>query len=214
MDSLNNIKVFVIEDELCTCEEIARVISDSGECDFLGFRLEGNGVGRALKEVDVDVLILDINLSDGDGIELIPEILRWSPDTEILVYTLHDTGKYLIRALEKGATGYLIKPASDRELIDGIVQIHGGGSPISPSIARQLIGKFREMGEHKVRLQELTAREVEVLRLVTSGKFDKEIGELLGVSTRTVNTHVRNIYKKLQVNSRTEAAAVFLRSGN
>jgi DNA-binding NarL/FixJ family response regulator len=148
------------------------------------------------------VVMMDIDLPGMDGIQctrLIKE--RW-PKVQVLMCTVFDDDEKIFQALKAGATGYVVKQATISELLGAVRQVHEGGSPMSPGIARKVVGTFfHPVSKH----EPLTQREREILDLIAEGLTVKEIAERAHVSTNTVRTHIRNIYEKLQVRSRVEA---------
>lgn len=166
-----------------------------------------------LKLPAADVLLADLGLPDGSGIEVIRAAQDAWPDCSVMVCTSLGDEAHVMRALEAGATGYLLKDVGPDNMLSEIRSLHAGGSPISPIIARQIIRRFRDATSVKTPPQreiglntpQLSARELEVLQLVTKGFKAEEIAALMGVSRQTVMTYVRRIYGKLKVNSRAEA---------
>ncbi len=161
-----------------------------------------------------DVLLVDLGLPDGDGTELIREVSTSQNPCEIMVITVFGDEKHVLRAIEAGASGYLLKEEDSEQIGRSIRQLVQGGSPISASIARHLLTLFRKQGssssasDNASRNEEtpgLTEREMEVLSLIAKGYNSNEISEALDVTYHTVTSHVRNIYRKLAVHSRSEA---------
>jgi len=161
-----------------------------------------------------DAVFLDLGLPDGDGIPLIAECRRANPACEILVITVFAEEKRVMRSLEAGASGYILK-ADLAEYGGRLVAIlESGGSPISPAIARSLINRLRPVNPETTENQgPLSQRESEVLNLCSKGLRYSEIAEVLGVSTHTVNTHHKSVYRKLMVHSRAEAVFEARRHG-
>ncbi len=167
---------------------------------------------KLLKSPPVDILIVDLGLPDGSGITLVQQAYQLWPTCNIMVSTTFADESNVMKSLEAGATGYLLKDSSQQNLINELRSLHSGGSPISPLIARKILMRFRpehilvktppSAGESCVTL---SAREQEVLELITKGFTSNEIAALLSVSHHTVLTFVRRIYAKLKVNSKTEA---------
>lgn len=159
-----------------------------------------------------EMAIVDLNLGREDGVDLIAEASGLSPQTILLVVTSVDSPEKALDAIRAGAHGYVLKTAVDMGLISAFDQAREGGSPITPSIARQLLIKFREKPEdvqHIDRLssevqEKLSAREKDVLKLIARGYSNKESGLILGISPATVDSHIRGIYRKLSINSRVE----------
>ena len=150
-----------------------------------------------------DVVLMDINLPGMNGIQCTRTIKERWPDVQVMMCTVYEDDEKIFDALKAGATGYVIKRAPIEELFDAIHQVHAGGSPMSATIARKVVGSFQVRSE--VNGEKLSEREMQVLDLLSEGLRMKEIADRLTLSTNTVRTHVRHIYEKLQVQSRTEA---------
>ena len=178
--------------------------------------------GMALIDAQViDVALIDLGLPDGSGLQLIRHLSEMQPDADAMVISVFGEEETVIRAIEAGATGYLIKGSLELHLVDSIVQLREGGSPISPLIARRLLKRFappdilstapatvvKEEGD------KLTDRELDVLRLVAQGFVVLEIAERLHISPHTVSTHVKRTYRKLQVRSRGQAVSEAMKRG-
>lgn len=159
-----------------------------------------------------EVLLVDINLPRMSGIEFVSRIMAQSPGTLCLMFTMYEESTLIFDALKAGACGYLLKRTPPQELVAAILQAHGGGAPMSPEIARRVVNFFRQTAPPPAPVPEvatLAVREREVLDLLSKGYLYKEIGDQLGISTHTVNTHIRRIYEKLHVQSRSQAVAKY-----
>jgi DNA-binding NarL/FixJ family response regulator len=172
-----------------------------------------------------DVILVDLGLVDGTGFEVIRKARKVIPSADVLVVTLFGDEENMIRAFEAGAKGYLLKDDNSVLLADHVVNLHNGGSPMSPIIARQLIARFETLrpltrlkdkdkareAQAEARTQDheksatITERELDVLKLIARGYTYPEVSKLLGVAITTVHTHVRNTYGKLAVNNKAEA---------
>lgn len=157
---------------------------------------------QSLKNGEPHVLFTDLGLPDGNGLELIKSLPVLGYSTVAMVITVFDDEKHVIPAIEAGAMGYLLKDIPQSEIGDAILEMLDGGSPISPSIARYLIKRFQF---HKNDGPQLSNKEEEILKLIVKGFSFKHIARLLSISPHTVGTHVKHIYKKLSVSSRSEA---------
>jgi DNA-binding NarL/FixJ family response regulator len=163
---------------------------------------------RVLAAQRVDVLLVDLGLPDGSGIELIRETHRASADTDIMVVTVFGDEAHVMASIEAGATGYLLKRCLPEALAGTVLELRAGGSPISPVIARQLLNRFQPARRAPVDETDdsgLSEREREVLLFIAKGFTVAEIAAMLTLSAHTVATHVKRIYRKLAVHSRTEA---------
>ena len=159
------------------------------------------------------VVFMDINLPGGmDGVECVRQLVGLLPQTLVIMLTIQSNIQAIFQSLQAGACGYLHKPANVTEVIAAVHEVVAGGSPMTADIARQVVQAFKTFqnpGLQKKILPELSLREHEALRLLSEGYLYKEIAEQMEVSWHTVHTHIRRIYKKLQVRSRTQAIAKF-----
>lgn len=204
-----SVRIAVVEDEPHTRQALVERLYQ-----VPGYRVVAEAAtlaeGRALLEgCEVDVLIVDLGLPDGSGLALIDEQRRRDSRTAILVLTVFGDEQKLVRAIECGARGYLLKDESSIGLVDAIAELLAGGAPLSPAIARHLIGRMQPLVDAPTSAaedgSELTARELEVLRLAAKGYNHAEVAKLLGLSRNTVASYTRHIYEKLEVHSRAEA---------
>ena len=205
-------RLLIIEDDRLLRDHLVRATSASPEWSVIA---AGNlAAARAqLAKHAIDAVFLDLGLPDGDGLNLISEFRQANPACEILVITVFAEERRVIRSLEAGASGYILK--SDLADYAGrlVSIIESGGSPISPSIARSLINRPRPPPESAENQGLLSQREAEVLQLCSKGLRYAEIAEVLGVSSHTVNTHLKSVYRKLMVHSRAEAVFEARRHG-
>ncbi len=165
-----------------------------------------------LDEHKFDLALIDLNLPDGNGVEIISEITRSSPDTYCVVATIFDDDNYLFPALEAGAQGYLLKEQTTDEFIQNLQGIIKGEPPISPAIARKMISHFRGDTTQDDK-PELSSREKEILGAIAKGLSRNEAAEVLGITSNTVASHLKSIYGKLNVSNRAQATLEALRLG-
>lgn len=152
-----------------------------------------------------DVVIMDINLPGMNGIECIRQVKDKSPETQFMMFTVYENDEKVFEALKAGASGYLLKNTGLVQLIESLKELYNGGSPMSANIARKLVTVFRNKETNSEVLSVLSARENEILHLLSKGLLYKEIAEQLHISTSTVRQHIHHIYEKLHVQNRTEA---------
>ncbi len=204
----NAYRIVLVEDDPYTRQRISAAVEIHPELtvvDSAGNCREGR---EAIEKYKPDVLLVDLGLPDGHGTELIRLTDKLLPQTEIMVITVFGDEKNVLSAIEAGATGYLLKDGDADYIGQSIKQMIDGGSPISPGIARHLLKQYQNSVETEVSgidVPALTAREKEVLILVTKGFSYAEIASTLEMSVNTVNSHIKHIYRKLNVNSRGEA---------
>jgi DNA-binding NarL/FixJ family response regulator len=169
----------------------------------------------ALKDIPAkapDVVLMDINLPGMDGIECTMQLKNLMPGLLIIMLTVYEDVNKIFQALQAGAVGYLLKMTSPAEILDAIREVRSGGSPMSAQIARKVVQSFHRMPPKKKNIRDaaISPREEEILDLLAQGHLYKEIAHLLSISPDTVHNHLRKIYEKLQVHSRTEAVVKYL----
>ena len=166
---------------------------------------------KAIRQHAFDVMLVDMHLGDGEGLELIDFMKTLHPSAEAVVVSIMESDDLVLRAFELGATGYLIKNSWFGNYPMAVLQVANGGASITPNLARRLLQRFDKTAVEEVRRRQpdaaerLSAREREVLRMVAGGYTSVEIGVRLAISSMTVNTHIKNIYRKLQVRTRAQA---------
>ena len=197
--------IAIIEDDETVLHYLAEQIQLC--IDVAELRVFGNAE-TALKELiaePVDIALFDVNLPGMNGIDCIRKLKMVHPKTQCMVLTVYDKPDIIFEALKAGAISYLLKSTPAEKTIEAIAEVNNGGSPISSQIARKVIEAFAIKENTNEYFQNLTRREQEILENLSMGYRYKEIADILFVSLDTVRTHVRNIYEKLQVNSRAEA---------
>ena len=207
------IHVAIVEDDLGFRRALTEAIESAQDIRLAGIagtRAEGL---RLLLSAPVDVLLVDLGLPDGSGIDVIKAAVQQWSSCSVMVATNFGDETHVIRSIEAGASGYLLKDSSPAKIVDEIRSLASGGSPISPIIARQVLARFRQVGAGGASQpvapgetpQLLSAREKEVLELITKGFTAPEIARLMSLSPFTVRSFVRRIYSKLNVTSKAEA---------
>ncbi len=166
---------------------------------------------EALPKERPDVVLMDINLPGINGVECVRKLKQTAPAILVVMLTAYEDTENIFNALAAGASGYLLKRAPRAELLEAIHEVRRGGSPMTTHIARKVVQSFQKAGPSPQATENLSSREQEVLDCLSQGFLYKEIAEKLGISYETVHTYVRRIYEKLQVRTRTEAVAKFLR---
>lgn len=202
---MEKIRTAIVEDEDAIRESLIVLLSSHDEIDLVAAFNDGKTAVEGLRKEKVDVVLFDINLPGMSGIEAIAQLKARLPGTQFMVLSLYDDPDYIFKALRAGATGYIIKNTPTEKLTGAIKELHAGGSPMSSQIARLVVTEFAGFVSKTAACESLSKREVEILGLLAKGFRYKEIAAQLYLSTETVRTHIRNIYEKLQVNSRAEA---------
>ena len=154
-----------------------------------------------------EIVVMDINLPGMNGIECIRKLKKECPGTQFIMFTIYEDDEHLFDALEAGASGYILKKASQQKILDLLEELYNGGAPMSTTIARKVINRFKLPVKDELNI---TGREKEILTLLSKGLLYKEIGEQLHITTGTVKQHIHKIYEKLHVQNRTEAINKFI----
>jgi DNA-binding NarL/FixJ family response regulator len=205
-----SISVSIVEDNAQVRGSLAKLIDGAP-----GFRCVSRhgSAEEALKELPKilpEVVLMDINLPGMNGVECVRRLKPQLPGTQLIMLTVYQNTEHIFNALAAGATGYMLKQTPPAELLAAIKEVQGGGSPMSSHIARKIVQSFQQTAVASAEAQSLSPREAEVLDLLAKGFLYKEIAEQMKVSYATVHTHIRHVYEKLHVRSRTEAVAKHL----
>ncbi len=205
------ITLSIVEDDRGTRENLVALLRDEPKVRCLGAHATGEAALRAIPDEKPHVALIDINLPRMNGVECVARLTERMPALKVLMLTVYEDSNLIFQSLRAGASGYLLKKFLSAELIQAVEQVQAGGAPMSLSIARKVISHFHRVRPAASAVEKLTEREQEILTLLSRGYLNKEIGEYLAISSNTVRAHLRNIYDKLHVQSRTEAAAKLLR---
>jgi NarL family two-component system response regulator LiaR len=209
-------KVLIADDHALLRESMRSLLDREEDIEVVGEACDGEEAVSLSSKLKPDIAVMDIVMPRLNGIEASKEIKKVSPGTAILILTAYDDAQYVMGLLEAGAAGYLLKSARGRDVVAAIRAVREGESVLHPSIIAMLLK--RAMGfpaeDNKVKGKEnLTDREIEVLRLAATGMSNKEIAEKLSVTVRTVKAHISNVFAKMDVASRTEAILKAMREG-
>lgn len=207
------IKVAVVEDDAGVRESMSILLSGTS-----GFRCIATfpNAEVALKQLPADwpdVVLMDINLPEISGIECVSKLKAIRPSLQVIMFTVYMENDKIFKSLMAGASGYLIKQTPPAEILQAIAEVHSGGSPMSSQIARKVVQHIQQQGAVSDETANLSKREYEILQHLAKGYQYKEIADMLGISVLTVRNHLRNVYEKLHVRSRTEAVVKFLGKG-
>ncbi len=205
-----SIKVAIVEDKDEIREGLAALINGSPGHRCIATYPDAEQALAQIPQLKPDVVLMDIQLPRMSGIECVVKLKERHPDLQIMMLTVYEDDDNVFKSIVAGASGYVLKKTPPSELLDAISDLHNGGSPMSDRIARKVVQAFQQMGKSSKETENLTQRESEILSYVAKGYQDKEIAEKFFLSSETVRTHLRNIYKKLHVRSRTEATLKYL----
>jgi DNA-binding NarL/FixJ family response regulator len=205
------ITVSIVEDNEQLRGTLARVLNRSEGFRCVSQYGDAETALVGLPKDGPEVVLMDINLPGLNGVECTRQLKQALPRVSIIMLTVYEDTENIFNALAAGASGYLLKRTKSNELLEAIREVHRGGSPMTTHIARKVVQSFQKVGPSPQPTENLSQREQEVLDCLSHGFLYKEIAEKLGISYETVHTYIRRIYEKLQVRTRTEAVAKFLR---
>jgi DNA-binding NarL/FixJ family response regulator len=209
-DFFMSISVSIVEDDPGVRSTLAKLINGSPGYRCVSQHASAENALEEIPKLKPDVTLMDINLPGLNGVECVRRLKPLLPATQVIMLTVYQNTENIFNALTAGATGYLLKQTPPGELLDAIRDVNAGGSPMSSHIARKIVQSFQHPAPAARETEMLSQREAEVLELLAKGFLYKEIAEKMGVTYATVHTHIRHIYEKLHVRSRTEAVAKHL----
>ena len=208
-----SIRVLIVDDHAIVREGQRALIDTEPGMEVVGEAKDGFEAVELADTLQPDVILMDLHMPRKDGIEAIEEIKTGNPEARILVLTSFTEDEKVYSAIKAGAMGYLLKDSSPQEILAAIRKVHQGETSMHPSIANKLMRELQRSSNLSPTEEPLTAREVEILKLVAQGLPNQEIAEQFVISERTVRTHVTNILSKLHLANRTQAALYALREG-
>jgi DNA-binding NarL/FixJ family response regulator len=200
----------VVDDHPIVRQGLVSVLEDEEDLEVVGTAASGTEAIRTVEQLAPDVVLLDLEMPDLDGVATIPRLLAARPNVGVLVFTAYDTDERVLGAVRAGARGYLLKGASGDDIARGVRMVHGGGSYLEPRVASKLMA---EVSAPRRPIDELSPREREVLLLVAEGLQTKQIAVALSITERTVKFHVNSIFHKLGAENRAQAVALAAQRG-
>ena len=204
-----NITVSIVEDDAPLRGILNEWIRSAEHFKCAGVHESAEAALAALPREDPSVVLMDINMPGMNGIECVRRLKPQMTSTQFVMLTVYEDADHIFKALSSGASGYLLKRTPRADLLAAIRDVHAGGSPMSSNIARKIVQSFQRFNTAPSDSDNLSPREREVLELLARGYLYKEIAEQLRLSVPTINTHIRRIYEKLHVRSRSQAIAKF-----
>lgn len=205
-------KVMIADDHSLVREGIKQLLEFDGSIEVISEAANGVECLEKLEKELPEVLLLDINMPEKNGLEVLEEIKRRSYDVRVLILTVHNELEYLIKAVDIGVDGYILKESESAELKRAIQTVVSGENYIQASLIPALNNRLANRDIDKDKIESLTSREMEVLVRVANGMINKEIATSLNISERTVKNHVSNIFKKIDVSDRTQAAVFAIKN--
>lgn len=220
-------KIVIIDDHQLFREGVKRILEFEKSFQVVAEGDDGSEALGLVQEHQPNVVIMDINMPQMNGVEATRELVEKYPDTKVIILSIHDDENYVTHALKTGACGYLLKEMDADALIEAVRVVADGGSYLHPKVTHNLVNEYRRLAAgvggnsggyaptHEIRrpLHLLTRRECEVLQMLADGKSNRGIGEALFISEKTVKNHVSNILQKMNVNDRTQAVVVAIKNG-
>ncbi|AMW98125.1 response regulator transcription factor [Rummeliibacillus sp. G93] len=217
-------KIIIIDDHQLFREGVKRILDFEDSFEVVAEGDDGTDLIQLYEEYQPDVVLMDINMPQKNGVEATAELIEGHPNAKVMILSIHDDESYVSHALKSGALGYMLKEMDADEIVDAIKIVAAGGSYLHPKVTRNLVAEYRRLSErenkgsfHQTEIRRpfhlLTKRECEVLQLLTDGQSNRAIGETLFISEKTVKNHVSSILQKMNVNDRTQAVVTAIKNG-
>jgi len=209
-----SITVSIVEDDEKVRSSLVRMVDSTEGFTCVSQHSSAEDALKGIPTIQPKVVLMDINLPNMNGVECVGKLKQLLPDVQVVMLTVYENTNIIFDALASGASGYLLKRSTPEEIIEAIRDVHAGGSPMTSHIARKVVAAFRKVPSPTKDYEKLTLREQQVIDGLAKGHAYKEIAAALDISYATVHTHIRHIYEKLHVRSRTEAVTVHLQQMN
>lgn len=206
------ISILIADDHSMIREGLKQLLELEQNFNVIGFADNGRKAIDKINELHPDILLLDVNMPVLGEIETLAEIRKNNINVKVIMLTIHNEREYLIKAVELGCDGYILKESDSDELKNAIYNVYEGKRYIQPNMTPMLNSYLASKAEDDKKLVGLTKREIQVLKLVAEGMFNRDIAERLEISERTVKNHIANIFKKIQVSDRTQAAVFAIKN--
>jgi DNA-binding NarL/FixJ family response regulator len=213
---MSAIRVLIADDHRIVRQGLRHVCELADGFTVVGEAENGREAVKLARQLQPDVILMDINMPILDGVQATSFIVEANPAARVIILTMYRQDRYVFEAIKAGARGYLLKDIDEQDLVAAIRAVHQGDALINPSLAAKLLGEFRrlsQMADEAEDMEGLTQGEMEVLRLIAQGADNKAVAEQLALSERTGANRLSSIYEKLHVNNRTQAALIALRRG-
>lgn len=209
---MNKIRILIADDHSMVREGLKQLIELEDDIIVVAQAGDGKEAIEKIIQYEPDVVLLDINMPVMNGLDVIKQLKADKIEANVLMLTLHNEVEYLFKAVEIGVKGYVLKDSEADVLIKAIREVYKGDSYIQPNMAAKLFKKMNDQAEKISTCEKLTKRELEVLKLITEGMLNKEIAHILCISEKTVKNHISNIFKKIEVSDRTQAAVFAIKN--
>lgn len=224
METIKDINIVLIDDHKLFREGVKRILEFEPGFNVVAEGDDGSMAKELVEQYHPDVVLMDINMPEMNGVEATAELIEYFPDTNVIILSIHDDEQYVMRALRTGAQGYLLKEMDSDSLVEAIKVVSEGGSYLHPKVTHNIVSEYRKLAqlndgeeqgtpEYEKPLHILTKRECQVLQLLAEGKSNRAIAESLEISEKTVKNHVSNILQKMNVKDRTQAVVTAIKKG-
>ncbi|MDD2485436.1 MAG: response regulator transcription factor [bacterium] len=213
---MDGIRLLIADDHPLMREGIQRVLSEAGDISVIGVAKNGMDAVEMARSLDPDVIIMDISMPELSGVEATRQIKKECPRVAVLILTVYQDNEHIFEAIKAGASGYILKDIVAERLVEAVRMASVGEALVEPTIASKLLEEFSNISNYREAanvFDELTTREIEILQAIADGHGNKDVAASLFISEKTVKNHLSNIFKKLQVNDRTQAVLLALRRG-
>lgn len=201
----DRLNIAIVEDNHSIRKNLVEMILHEKAFRLLGEFSNAEEALDTIPHLMLELVIMDIELPGISGIECVAKLKSLCPKTQFMMFTVFEESEHVFDALSAGAGGYMLKTSSEEEIIAALNELHEGGSPMSPLIARKVVASFQKQKQEAKQIESLSARELEILQLLSEGLLYKEISAKIEISIGSVKQHLHRIYEKLHVNNRTEA---------
>jgi DNA-binding NarL/FixJ family response regulator len=200
------IRLLIADDHALIRDGLRKIFALYQDLDVVGVAADGEIAVTMAREHNPDVILMDINMPGTNGIEATRRIKKESPTTGVIALTIHDEEEYIFELVQAGVSAYLLKDIESDSLIETIRAVHRGETVFHPKISEKMCGEYQRLARKTNQEEQLSRREIDVLVLIARGKNNKDIGEELYISEKTVKNHITNIFRKINVSDRTQAA--------
>lgn len=208
---MEKLKIVIIDDHRMIREGLQQLLELDGEISVIGQAGDGIEGLELLKKVNPDVILLDINMPNMNGIEMLEHLKKSNNEYKVLILTIHNEVEYLAKAIDIGVDGYILKDSECSTLKEAIFAVHDGKTYIQASLTPLLKERISYDETENSKIKSLSSREIDVLKLLSSGMLNRDIANVLDISEKTVKNHVANIFKKMNVSDRTQAAVMAIK---
>jgi DNA-binding NarL/FixJ family response regulator len=209
----NPVRVVIADDQTLFRTGLERLLADDSRVEVVGLAANGEDAVKLIAKVKPDVALMDLKMPKMDGIEATRRIAQSHPEVKVLMLTTFESDGFVLQALKAGASGYVLKDSKVESIVASILAVKSGERVMASSVANLVVGMLTGTTNHKELYDGLTARELEILKLIAEGVANKQIAFRLKISEKTVRNHVSNTYEKLQIQDRAQAALYAVRKG-